>query len=136
MRDCFEGVKKMSQIKVQENVTVTYKNDKITIKGDTFVIEGSLAGSELMKVYWGNTGKGSVKLTLNAPDEPKKIDEKVVEVKEETKKATVPVVPSVSAKPAVSRTAGTSVKPPTKSKKTNITPKFDHAWFDPDRSGN
>ena len=53
-----------------EAVTITYKNDKITMKGETFTATLSITGSELSKVYWGNVGKGSVKMVLE--DEKKK----------------------------------------------------------------
>ena len=47
-----------------EPVTITYKNDKITMTGKTFTATLSISGSELSKVYWGNVGKGTVKMVI------------------------------------------------------------------------
>lgn len=115
----------MSEIKIQENVVVTYKNDKITIKGETFVMEGILAGSELMQVYWGNTGKGSVKLTLNVPDKPTKADEPVV-AKQESKKVQDKVVSKEPNKTAQTKKPRT----PTRSSKSVRNKRFGPDWFD------
>ena len=61
----------MAEITKNESVSVTYKNDVITIKGQSFSIVGKLPSAELMKIYWGNTGKGSAQVTMDVP-EPKK----------------------------------------------------------------
>lgn len=74
----------MSQLSINELVTVTYKNDVITIKADSFTVTGKLPSSELMQIYWGNTGKGSARVTLDVP-EPKP----VVENKKPTTKKTI-----------------------------------------------
>lgn len=62
----------MTSITKNESVVVTYKNDTITIKGQSFTVTGKLPSSELMKIYWGNEGKGSAKVTMDVPAEPKK----------------------------------------------------------------
>ena len=64
----------MAEITKNESVSVTYKNDVITIKGQSFSIVGKLPSAELMKIYWGNTGKGSAQVTMDVPDEPKPSD--------------------------------------------------------------
>ena len=74
----------MSSITKNESVIITYKSDVITIKGQSFTATGKLPSSELMKIYWGNEGKGSIRVTMDVPDEPKK-----VQVKPSTKKKTV-----------------------------------------------
>jgi hypothetical protein len=74
----------MSSITKNELVTVTYKNGTIEIKGQSYTVTGKLTSSELMKVYFGNEGKGSARVTMDVPDEPKK-----VQLKPATKKKTV-----------------------------------------------
>lgn len=64
----------MSSITKNESVVVTYKNDVITIKADSFTIVGKLPSAQLMQVYWGNEGKGSARVTMDVPDEPKKVE--------------------------------------------------------------
>lgn len=67
----------MSQITVNELVTVTYKNDVITIKGKSFTVSGKLSSAELMKIYWGSEGKGSARVTVDVPDaKPEVVAEK------------------------------------------------------------
>lgn len=63
----------MSSITKNEPVVVTYKNEVITIKADSFTIVGKLPSAQLMQVYWGNEGKGSARVTMDVPDEPKKV---------------------------------------------------------------
>lgn len=65
-----------------ESVTITYKNDKITMKGKTFTATLSITGSELSKVYWGNEGKGTVKMVFDGEIEEKKPENKPVVVAE------------------------------------------------------
>lgn len=48
----------------KENVTIDYKDGIITVKAGSFKIALSVTNSELTKVYWGNTGKGLAKLTV------------------------------------------------------------------------
>jgi hypothetical protein len=75
-----------------EPVTITYKNDKITMTGKTFTAVLSISGSELSKVYWGNVGKGTVKMVLeDGPAEKKPVPEaKKEEVSAPVTKATPP----------------------------------------------
>lgn len=47
-----------------EPVTIVYKGDKITVKGKTITAELSVTSSELSTVYWGGTGKGTVKVKI------------------------------------------------------------------------
>lgn len=57
------------KIEKKENVTLTYKNDKITVKGDTIWAEVSLSSDQLTKMYYGSQGKGTVKIAVDVPEE-------------------------------------------------------------------
>lgn len=81
-----------------EPVTITYKNDKITMKGKSFTATLSISGSELTKVYWGNEGKGTVKMVL---------EDSVPEKKPETKPVETPVQPTTS---SVKKTSANKLK--------------------------
>jgi HSP20 family molecular chaperone IbpA len=48
----------------KEDVTIDYKGGKITVTGKSFKVEAAVSSSELSKVYWGNTGKGQAKVTV------------------------------------------------------------------------
>lgn len=57
------------KIEKNEKVVIVYKNDKITVKGDSIWAEVSISSDELSKMYWGSQGKGSVKVAITVPDE-------------------------------------------------------------------
>jgi hypothetical protein len=59
----------MTKINRSEQVTITYRNDRITLTGKAIKGTLSISSSELAKVYWGNQGRGTFR--LNYDDEPK-----------------------------------------------------------------
>lgn len=73
-------------MEMNEPVTIVYKNDRITMKGKSFTATLSISGSELTKIYWGNEGKGTVKITMDVSADNKK-QEGTPEKKPETPKA-------------------------------------------------
>jgi hypothetical protein len=48
----------------KENVTILYKDGKITVTAPSFKAELAVSSTELSKVYWGNVGKGAAKITV------------------------------------------------------------------------
>lgn len=62
----------------KEGVNLYYKDDKITVTGDTFKLEGNLPVSELTKVYMGNKGRTVATLTIEhqATPTPAQVEEK------------------------------------------------------------
>lgn len=67
----------MPVVSKKENVTITYSSGTIVIKGQTIDIVGAISSSELMSIYWGSKGKGSVRVSMDIPElEPVKVDEK------------------------------------------------------------
>lgn len=59
------------QIKRKEGSTVTYKDDKITISGDTFKLEGTLSTTQLMSLYSSGKGRTVITFTVEVPDQSK-----------------------------------------------------------------
>lgn len=51
----------------KESVTVTYKDDKIIVRGKTIRAELAISATELGKVYWGSPGKGTLTLSSEEP---------------------------------------------------------------------
>lgn len=67
----------MPVVSKRENATITYSSGTIAIKGQTIDIVGAIPSSELMSIYWGSKGKGSVRVSMDIPEpEPVKVDEK------------------------------------------------------------
>lgn len=68
----------------KEGVNLVYKNDKITVTGETFKLEGTLPTSELTKVYMGSTGRSVATLTLKVKETQKDVEPKTIEIKKIT----------------------------------------------------
>lgn len=58
------------EIKRKEGSNITYADEKITVKGETFKLEGNLSTSQLMSLYSSGKGRIIVTLTVNVPDKP------------------------------------------------------------------
>jgi len=57
----------MPKVTVNENITVTYADDKIQVNGETFKATLFLNQSSLMSVYMCGQGNGKAKLTIDVP---------------------------------------------------------------------
>lgn len=55
----------------KESVKLSYKDDKITFVGDTFNGVLSISSEQLQNLYFGNPGRGILKLNVEIPDEKK-----------------------------------------------------------------
>lgn len=58
------------EIKRKEGSNITYADEKITVKGETFKLEGNLSTSQLMSLYSSGKGRIIVTLTVDVPDKP------------------------------------------------------------------
>lgn len=94
-------------MELNEPVSIVYKNDRITMKSKSFTATLSISGSELSKIYWGNEGKGTVKLQINEVALPKA---KPVDVAEAEKKSE-PVEQKQNTNAPVQRTTASVRKP-------------------------
>ena len=53
---------------INENITITYADDKINIVGKTFKATLFVSQSSLMSLYMGNKGAGTARLTVDVPE--------------------------------------------------------------------
>lgn len=75
----------------KEGVNLYYKDDKITVTGDTFKLEGDLPVNELTKIYMGNKGRTVATLTIEHQEAatPSQPETKVEEEKPLPRKVTI-----------------------------------------------
>lgn len=65
------------EIKRKEGSNITYADEKITVKGETFKLEGTLSTSQLMTLYSSGKGRIIVTLTVNMPDKIESVNKKI-----------------------------------------------------------
>ena len=53
---------------INENITITYADDKINIVGETLKATLFVSQSSLMSLYMGNQGSGTARLAIDVPD--------------------------------------------------------------------
>lgn len=61
------------EVKRKEGSNITYKDEKITVTGNTFKLEGTLSTSQLMTLYSSGKGRIIVTLTVDMPDKPAEV---------------------------------------------------------------